>query len=104
MGGLRAPVATITLNGGSIPGLIDFQVCSSSHFAADRFRVRFALGACGSTIWSQPIIQLGVEVEISGSTCTLITGLVDHVEIDVVHGEVVVDGRDLSSRLLVGRT
>ncbi len=101
---LRAPNSRVLVNGTLLSGVIDFEVCSTSHLSADRFRLRLALAACGSAIWSLSSIEVGIDVEVGGFARSLIVGDVDRVEIDVVLGEVIVDGRDLSSRLLVGRT
>ena len=102
--GPRSPNVAVLSNGEVVGGLLDFEVCTSSHFSADRFRLRFALAGCGAAIWSQTLIELSIEVEQEGTVCPLILGVADRVEIDVIKGEVLVDGRDLSSRLVVGRT
>ena len=71
---------------------------------ADRFRVVLALESTGYAIWGGSEIQLSVSVGVDGDLMSLITGLVDRVDVDVGRRLVSVDGRDLTARFIEART
>ncbi len=101
---VRAPSLQVLINGSQVAGAISAQVNSTNHFAADRFRVRFSLNASGATVWQQSALQAEVRFGLDGAWASLITGDVDRVAIDVISGEVQLDGRDLAARLMSART
>jgi len=96
-------------NGDLIPGLIETEVTSNSHFSADRFSASFALNngsSYGSSFWSSEL-NIAVEVLFSldaSSFVSLFTGTVDTVSINLPRGLVHITGRDLSARLIETRT
>jgi hypothetical protein len=105
----RFPLAQIVTNGRSLPGLIEIEVTSNSHFSADTFSASLALNAgapYGSTFWSSKQ-TIGVEVLFSLDALSFVTmfiGIVDTVSIDVFKGLVHITGRDLSAQLIEAHT
>jgi hypothetical protein len=45
MSGSRQPRLLVLANGAALPGVIDAEVVSNNHYAADRFRVSVAINA-----------------------------------------------------------
>jgi phage protein D len=94
----------VTVNGELVGGVLEAEVSSNSHLAADRFRLRLALDATGASLWTSGDLQVGVQFGLDGAWAPMILGPVDFVEIDPISGEVAVDGRDLTALLIEART
>lgn len=106
---VRAPRLAVLANGMPLAGVLAAEVHSNNHLAADRFRVRVALGA--DPFWTAAAfaalssIQLDVQVALDtpglpasgGSYVSLILGVVDMVEVDAISQTVWLEGRDLAS-------
>ncbi len=100
----RAPRLEVLLNGSPLAGVIDAEVSSIGHFAADRFRLRAALSAGPRALWDQPVMAVDVRLSLGGGFASLVQGYVDRVDIDPVRREVELDGRDLTAGLIEART
>lgn len=105
----RTPGLLLLANGTSIAGVIDAEVITNNHFAADRFFARIALGAdpvATSQFWaSTQDILVDVRFSLDGASFqSLIQGLVDSVTIDPVAGWVRIEGRDLTAALIETRS
>ena len=100
----RAPQVNVLVNGAVIPGVIDVEVASNNHLAADRYRVRASLTATGYATWTGDTLDVEIQVGVAGAWSSLIYGEADRLEFDVGRGEVHVDGRDLTSRFIAART
>jgi phage protein D len=106
---LRSPRVNVVANGSPVPGIIDVDVISNNHFAADRFSATIALGAAAwssASFWSsQADIQLDIQISLDGISFTsMVQGAVDVVAIDFVGGTMRWDGRDLTATLIEART
>lgn len=100
-------------NGERLHGVVSFQVDNNSFYQADTFRMILALSAqaagFGIDWWAN---QQKIEIELLAGFPTdpenftrsdlqsLMVGYVDDIEIDPVADEVVLSGRDLTSRLI----
>lgn len=101
---LRAPGVAVTVNGQVVGGVLEAEVSSNSHLAANRFRLRIALDATGAGLWTSGGLQIGIQFGLDGAWAPMILGPADFVEIDPISGEVAVDGRDLTALLIEART
>lgn len=101
---VRAPAIAVFAGGSLVAGVLDVEVISSSYLAADRYRLRVSLTASGYQIWSADQIELEVRMGLDGAWASMITGPVDRVDVDPSRGEVLVEGRDLTSRFIEART
>ena len=106
----RTPRLIVSVNGEDLPGVIEAEVRSNNHYAADRFSALIALGAAretGTEFWSREI-DLQVDVQFSlvdgGPFVSLIQGAVDFVDIDPIANVVCIEGRDRSAALIEART
>jgi len=105
----RRPTLRILANGLDAAGAIDAEIVSNSHFSADRFRVRLAIGADPvgwSSLIAEPRLRLDVQVSLDGGAwfSSLVTGDVDMIEVDQLGGVITMSGRDLSAALIEART
>lgn len=106
----RAPRLRILANGALLTGVMDAEVISNNHYAADRFAASVALGAdvwASASFWSsEPDILVDVQFSLDGGTSftSLVQGTVDTVVIDPMTGSVHFDGRDLTAPLIETRT
>ncbi len=99
------PQVLAQIAGATVPGVTFMEVENVGYFAADRFRIGFAIGATDFTT-AQYFSSLGMQVitisaAIAGSGfLSLITGQIDNIEIDFGANNVVLAGRDLAARLI----
>jgi hypothetical protein len=106
----RAPRLRILTDGTPIQGVVEAEVHSNNHYAADRFTATVAIGADLSTTaayWaSQTDILLDIQFSLDGGATytSLIQGLIDNVSIDVLAGTLRVEGRDLTASMIDNRT
>ena len=106
----RAPRLRILANGALLTGVMDAEVISNNHYAADRFAASVALGAdvwASASFWSsEPDILGDVQFSLDGgaSFTSLVQGTVDSVVIDPMTGTIHLDGRDLTAPLIETRT
>ncbi len=100
----RAPQISVLVNGEAIPGIIDVDVAANNHLAADRYRVKASLTATGYATWAGDTLDIEIRAGLAGAWTSLIYGEADRVEFDVGRGEVLVEGRDLTSRFIEART
>jgi phage protein D len=101
---VRAPAIAVLAGGAPVAGVLDVEVISTSYLAADRYRLRVSLSASGYDIWSGDQIELDVRMGLDGAWASMIVGPVDRLDIDPARGEVMVEGRDLTSRFIEART
>ncbi len=105
----RTPMLRLLANGIPVGGVIEAEVRSNNHFAADRFSAAVALGAdplATAPFWSGAAdISVEVQFGLGGAGYqSLIQGLVDTVAIDLAGGMVRLEGRDLTAALIDART
>lgn len=109
----RQPRGMVLANGERLAGVVSFQVDNNSFYQADTFRVVLALSAQAAdrdmSWWAN---QQKIEIELlagfppdpDGFTrsdlSSLLIGYVDDIEIDMVAGEILLSGRDLTSKLI----
>lgn len=96
---------SLTVNGAVLAGLLQAQVLSTRCYSADTFSVTVALGATplsDLTYWATydtGIVALAA-ASTDGTEQPLIVGAIDTVQADPIQGVVVLEGRDLSARLI----
>ncbi len=100
----RTPAVAVSVNGVAVGGVIEAEVSSNSHLAANRFRLRLALDVSGAAVWSSGPLQIGIQFGLDGSWVPMLLGQADFIEIDPIRGEVSVDGRDLTALFIEART
>lgn len=112
---VRQPRGVVKVNGSVVPGWVEFEVENNRYYAADTFRVTFAMSALPTEFnaawWAQ---QRSAAIEIfagfpanaeggayeSSDLQSLIYGNVDDIEIDPVERVVELHGRDLTALLI----
>lgn len=103
----RAPRLRLLADGAAVPGVMEAEVVSNNHYAADRFRVALALGPTTAADWAgRDDVLAEVQASLDGglSWRSLVQGAVDRVEIDPTAGVAWLDGRDLTAALIETRT
>jgi phage protein D len=106
---VRAPRLLVLADGAPVPGAMEAEVISTSHYAADRFRVRVALGAApgAASAWADAedtMLDIRMSLQAGGPWVSLVQGAVDSVAIDAVADTLVLEGRDLTAALIEART
>ena len=102
---LRQPRLRATADGQIISCAESAQVISTAHATADRFRLTLAPGALAVADWADLTDEL-IEISFSldgASWFSLIVGNVDQLRLAPSSGQVVLEGRDLSARLIDSR-
>lgn len=106
----RSPRLRMLANGLALSGVINAEVYSNNHYAADRFSAAIALGAdpwVGAASWaaaSDILLDIQFSLDAGASFTSLIVGAVDSLSIDPVTAELRLDGRDLTAALIEART
>jgi len=100
----RAPELLVLVNGAPVAGVIDAEVSSNAHLAADRYRVSAALAETGYAVWDQATLQIEVRIGLNGAWASLIVGPADRLEVDPGRGVVSVEGRDMTAAFIAART
>ena len=90
--------------GAALPNLIDADVLMNAHFAAARFRLRFAISPTEAEDLFVSGTIIDIHLSLGGTGTSILQGEADTIRIDVLNHTVEVDGRDLTSRLLDART
>jgi phage protein D len=106
---VRAPRLLVLADGEAVPGAMEAEVIGTSHYAADRFRVRVALGAAPgvASAWADAedtMLDIRMSLQAGGPWVSLVQGAVDSVAIDAVADTLVLEGRDLTAALIETRT
>ena len=105
---LRHPALRVTADGVPVRGAFAAQATNTNHAGADRFRARAALHAdpaMGVAFWSAAEgVSIAVAFGLNGAAITPIEGLIDRVEVDLVGGVVLLEGRDRTAALIEART
>lgn len=101
---VRAPRLDVLLNGIALAGVIDAEISSIGHYAADRFRLRVALSANAASVWAQTPMAIELRVSLGSGLVSLVQGNVDRLDIDPIRHEVELEGRDLTASLIEART
>ena len=104
----RAPVVQVKIDGTPVSDLLRASIVATNSFSADTFALTFAIGGLGQEaidFWSSvtvETVEIGtVETSLYGVEYTpLMTGMADMVQIDPIRGVAMVEGRDLSGRLV----
>ncbi len=104
-GVVRHPRLLVLADGAVLPGVIEANVVSNNHFAADRFRVTVAAGGdqLGLLARDGMVIEIQVSLDDGVSYARLLTGEADRVAFDPLRGIISIDGRDLAARLIETR-
>ena len=98
----RAPRLRVLVDGSELAGVMEAEVASNNHLAADRFRVRVAgLGALA--VVDVPGVRFDVQVGFGGAWTSLTVGEADSVGVDPIRGLIDVEGRDLSALMIDAR-
>ena len=97
---VRRPRLTVTLGGLELPGALSAEIHSHNHFAASRFRVRFAARLVPIDALHVPDQRIEIQIGLGDQQTSQIIGTIDSVHFDPIHSTVDVDGRDLSSILI----
>jgi phage protein D len=104
-----APRARVLADGAALPGVMQAEVISTNHYAADSYSVQLALTAdpAGLAGWDDRTASL-IEVQIGlgpqGDWTSLVTGHIDSLEADPVAGIATIYGRDLTALFIEART
>jgi hypothetical protein len=102
---VEQPQLRASVGGEVVPGAIELEVESVAYFAADRFRIGFAIGAAAFTTIAY-FLGLGletitIEARVSGGGySTLLVGQIDNIQIDMLENKAILTGRDLAARLI----
>ena len=97
---LRAPQIRATLSGVNLPGVLSAEIDSNNHFAADRFRVRFAGSVVPQSLLHMAGGEIEIEIGLNNQWLSCVIGNIDTVSSDPTQGVVDIEGRDLSSQLI----
>jgi hypothetical protein len=94
-----------SISGVVVPGAVELQIESVAYFAADRFRISFAVGAAGFTtiayFSSRGLETITIEASLNGyGMIPLLTGQIDNIQIDILENRATLTGRDLSALLI----
>lgn len=112
----RRPRLQVLANGTPLSGVLEAEVVSNSHYAADRFSVAIALGP--DPLWtanywsSQDSVMLDVQIgfipdgapEDTANWVSVVQGAADTIQIEALPQIVRVQGRDLTAELIATRT
>ena len=100
--GLRQPRLRALADGVMIPGAISAQILSTAHATADRYRLTIAPNSAEIANWADITdTQIEIQFSLDGlSWSGLITAEIDQLRLDPLTGQVILEGRDLSSRLI----
>jgi phage protein D len=101
---LRTPRITALSGGTPLPNLVEGDIFDNAHFAAARFRLRFALSPADAQTLFQPGAIIEIQCTLGSGATSLLQGETDAITCDVLNGIVNVEGRDLTARLLDART
>ncbi len=99
----RQALPLVLADGAAVAGVFEIEVQSNSFLSADRFSVRAALAAAGAGQWSDPSQLVEIRASVDGEWASLITGTVDAVSMDPIRGELLLSGRDLTSRFVAAQ-
>ena len=103
----RQPRLRLVANGAEIAGVVEAELISNNHYAADRFQVRLALGSATPAAWAATTdieAELSLSLDGGAAWTPVIDGLVDIVQIDPLAGMVSLSGRDRTALLIEART
>ncbi|HQT89696.1 MAG TPA: hypothetical protein PK677_14305 [Acidiphilium sp.] len=108
-GTVRAPRLRLTANGVVIPNALQATVTQTNEWTASRWAAHVALvdsEAMNAAWWaSQVNVQIGIEVALDGQNFqTLLTGVIDEIEIEPDTGTLTLSGRDLVALLIDAKT
>ena len=111
-----APRLIALANGVRLVGVVGFEVDNNSFYQADSFRLTLCLSAQPpSSNWTYWASQIDIEVELlvgfpssetfdKADLTSLLIGNVDDIAIDPIADQVVMSGRDLTSRFIDNKT
>jgi len=108
-GVVRAPRLRLTANGAVIPNAIQATVTQTNEWTASRWAAHVALvdtEPMNAAWWSEQInVRIGIEVALDGQNFqTLLTGVIDQIEIERDTGLLTLSGRDLVALLIDAKT
>lgn len=104
-GSIRQPRLSVLADGMAVPGAVSAQVISTAHATADRFRVTLATTPFTLANWADADSALiDVQFSLDGLFWqSLIQGNIDQLRLDPISGQVILEGRDLSAKLIDAR-
>lgn len=94
----------VTLNGQTLPNLLEAAISRNNCFAADTFELTFAITDAPETnltFWST-LLTAYVEIQDRTLQRTIISGMMDGISLNLTLGVVSLEGRDLSASLVDG--
>ena len=102
---MRKPRLRVFADGVGILGAVSAQVISTAHATADRFRLTLATTPITATAWANTDGALiDIQISLDGVSWTsLIQGNIDQLQLDPISGQLNLEGRDLSARLIESR-
>lgn len=106
-GAVRRPLVQALQDGQPLAGLIRAEVENNSYYQADSFHLEFAASAAPPGWWDvEPPWLLDVQFSLNAaaSWTSLLIGEVNHMVMNLQTGTLLVDGHDLSSRLIESPT
>jgi hypothetical protein len=102
---VEQPQLRLSIGGVPVPGAVSIEIESVAYFAADRFRIGFAIGAApfATTAYFAALGMqtITIEAALSGfGYVMLLTGQIDNIQIDFSVNTATLTGRDLSAGLI----
>ena len=101
---LRNPTLTVLCEGQILPDVLEADILDNAHFVAGRFSLRFALDAYSAANLVRPGNVIDIQMSLGGEPTSLIQGEADKISIDVIGKTAIIEGRDLTGRLIDSKT
>ena len=101
---LRNPRLTVISDGKVLPNVLKAEISNTAHFVGGRFSLTLAIDALAATTLVQAGDILDLQMSLGGDPTSLIQGEADRVSIDVIGRTAVIEGRDLTGRLIDSKT
>lgn len=104
-GSVRTPRIRALADGAQVPQIISAQINSASHATADRFRLTIAASGSNAVTLLDGAGQLiDVQASLDGlAWISLVQGEIDHLRLDPISQRLIIEGRDLSARMIESR-
>ena len=99
------PELRISVDDMVFAGIVSLEIDSVGHFAADRFRVVFAVGATPllTTAYFASLGMQTITIEVAvrgGGYETLLVGQIDNVKLNILENTATLVGRDLAAKMI----
>lgn len=103
----RQPRLRVLQDGKTLAGAISASVTSNNYYRCDTFTLEFAMSANEPGWWDVDpplVVNIQVSIDDARSWTSLLIGEVDHLTPNVQTGLLIMEGRDLSARLIESKT